>query len=59
MLILPYSTYGIILWGNANKDALDRTLKVRKKAVRSHTKPLFEIKRFNIMLDVNKLYKNN
>ncbi len=61
-LILPYLTYGIILWGNANKDALDRILKLQKRAVRiisnssylCHTKPLFE--RFN-MLDVNKLYK--
>ncbi len=61
-LILPYITYGIILWGNANKQYLDRILKLQKRAVRiisnssylCHTKPLFE--RFNL-LNIDDLYK--
>ena len=61
-LILPFLTYGILLWGNANRNSLDRIVKLQKRAVRiitnssylSHTKPLFE--KFN-MLDVHQLYK--
>jgi len=61
-LILPYLSYGIILWGSANKDCLNRILKLQKRAVRiisdssylCHTKPLFE--RFN-MLNIENLFK--
>lgn len=61
-LILPYLTYGVILWGNASKNLLDRILKLQKRAVRiisnssylCHSKPLFD--RLNI-LDINNLFK--
>ena len=60
-LILPYLTYGIILWGTACKVDLNRLVKLQKRAVRiisnssylCHTKPLFE--KFN-MLNVNQLF---
>ena len=60
-LILPYLTYGILLWGTAGKIDLSRLVKLQKRAVRiitnssylSHTKPLFE--KYN-MLDVYQLF---
>ena len=60
-LILPYLSYGIVLWGTAYKTDLDRLVKLQKRAVRiisnssylSHTKPLFE--KYN-MLDINQLF---
>ena len=49
-LILPYLNYGIILWGDANKEHITRLFKLQKRAIRiinnssylCHTKPLFE-----------------
>ena len=49
-LILPYMTYGILLWGNASKEYLTKIFKLQKRALRiisnssylCHTKPLFE-----------------
>ncbi len=60
--VLPYLTYGILLWGNANKEWLNRILKLQKRAVRiisnssylCHTQPLFE--RFNLLY-IHYLYK--
>ena len=60
-LILPYLTYGVILWGSANKYLLNRIFKLQKRAVRiisnssylCHTKPLFE--KYNV-LDIFDLY---
>ena len=48
--ILPYLSYGILLWGNATKTYITKLLKIQKRAIRiisnssylCHTKPLFE-----------------
>ena len=60
-LILPYLTYGILLWGTASNVDLNRLVRLQKRAIRiisnssylSHTKPLFE--KYN-MLDVYQLF---
>jgi len=49
-LIMPYLSYGILVWGNTHKIYLDKLLKLQKRAVRnisksefrSHTAPLFK-----------------
>ena len=49
-LILPYLSYGIVLWGKASKEHVMKIHKLQKRALRiisnssylSHTKPLFE-----------------
>ena len=61
-LIMPYLNYGILLWGNANKEHISKIFKIQKRALRiisnspylSHTQPLFE--RYNA-LDINNMYK--
>lgn len=61
-LILPYLTYGIILWGDANKEHIVRLFKLQKRAVRirnnssylCHTKPLFD--KYDI-LNIYELYQ--
>ena len=48
-LIQPYTTYGIVVWGNTFKTYLDKILKLQKRALRpmyfknckEHTIPLF------------------
>ena len=48
-LILPYLSYGILIWGNTCKSYLDKLVKLQKWAIRtisnshyrSHTGPLF------------------
>ena len=48
-LILPYLSYGIIIWGDTCKTYLDKLIKLQKWAIRtvsksqyrSHTQPLF------------------
>ena len=48
-LITPYLTYGLIVWGNACKTYLDKTLILQKRALRlilsanrqDHAIPLF------------------
>ena len=60
-LVLPYLTYGILLWGNANKIYLDKVHKLQKRALRiisnssylCHSKPLFE--KYN-MLNIFQMY---
>jgi len=54
-LVLPYINYGILLWGNANKECLNKVFRLQKRALRivsnshylCHTKPLF--KKFNVL----------
>jgi len=49
-LVLPYLNYGILLWGNANNECLNKLFRLQKRALRivsnSHylcpTKPIFE-----------------
>lgn len=61
-LVLPYLNYGLLLWGNANKQYMDKILRLQKRAMRiiskseylSPTKPLF--KRFNT-LDIYDMYR--
>ena len=61
-MVQPYLTYGILLWGNANKMYLNKLYKLQKRAVRmisnssylSHSKPLFE--KFNI-LNIFQMYE--
>ena len=53
--ILPYLTYGILLWGNASMNYMTKVFKLQKRALRiisnssylCHTKPLFE--KYNTM----------
>ncbi len=60
-LILPYLSYGILLWGSACYVNLNRIFKLQKRAIRiisnssylCHTKPLFE--KYNV-LDIFDLY---
>jgi hypothetical protein len=48
--ILPYLSYGILLWGNASQTNVMKLFKIQKRAIRivsnssylCHTKPLFE-----------------
>ena len=37
-LILPFLTYGILLWGNANRNRLDRIVKLQKKSCKDYYK---------------------
>ena len=61
-LVLPYSNYGLLLWGNGNKTCLDKVHKLQKRAFRTisnspylaPTKGLF--KRFNA-LNIFDMYK--
>jgi len=54
-LVLPYINYGILLWGNASKECLNKVFRLQKRALRiisnSHflcsTKPLFE--KYNVL----------
>ena len=57
-IILPYLYYNIIVWGNSSVAAIDRIIKLQKRAVRiidhasflAHTSPIFcslKILRFN------------
>ena len=49
-LVHPHLTYGILAWGNANINILNKTIKLQKRALRtifntrynSHTDPLFK-----------------
>ena len=63
-LIMPYLTYGILLWGNAAKEYITKLFKLQKRALRivsnssylCHTKPSFE--KFNT-LNIFELYNKN
>ena len=54
-LLLPYFSYGLLLWGNANKESINKVFRLQKRAMRtisnseylSHTKPIF--KSFNTL----------
>lgn len=54
-LVQPYLNYGLLLWGNANKEYINKLFRIQKRALRaisnssylSPTKPLFE--KFNLM----------
>ena len=54
-LLLPYFNYGLLLWGNANKEYINKVFRIQKRAMRtisnseylSHTKPIF--KKFNTL----------
>ena len=60
-LILPYLTYGILIWGNTYQTSLDRLLLLQKKCIRilcncgmySHCDPLFIE---NKILKIRELY---
>ena len=63
--IMPYLTYGILLWGNASKEYITKLFKLQKRASSKnryhssylcHTKPLFE--KFNT-LNIFELYNKN
>ena len=49
-LVLPYLNYGLLLWGNSNKESMTKIFRIQKRALRtisnssylSPTKPLFE-----------------
>ena len=49
-LVQPYLNYGLLLWGNANKESISKVFKIQKRALRvisnspylSHSKPLFD-----------------
>ena len=49
-LLLPYFNYGLLLWGNANKEYINKVFRIQKRAMRtisnseylSHTKPIFK-----------------
>jgi hypothetical protein len=54
-LVLPYINYGILLWGNATKECINKIFRLQKRALRiisnSHylcpSKPLFE--KYNVL----------
>ena len=49
-LVLPYLNYGLLVWGNGNKDLLNKVFRLQKRALRvisnsaylCPTKPLFD-----------------
>ena len=54
-LVLPYFNYGLLLWGNTNKESMTKIFRLQKRALRtisnssylSPTKPLFN--KYNIL----------
>ena len=60
-LILPYLSYGILIWGNTCKSYLDKLVKLKTWAIRtisnshyrSHTAPLFAKYNFLTITDMN------
>lgn len=73
--VLPYLNYGLLLWGNANKECMEKVFKIQKRALRvisnspylSHSKPLFDKYKTLSIFDMYKKeisifmykYKNN
>jgi len=63
-LILPYTNYGVLIWGNTYETYLDKILRLQKWAIRtiskshyrSHTGPLF--KKYNV-LNIYDMFKLN